>query len=165
MRADDNGGPGSAGPGGDPQPRLSRRTFLQVGVGGAAAALAGYWAKARFGPAMRSEVFIAKAARYDDELSAVILSGLRELGIGPAQVEGRRILLKPNLVEAHSPTGHVNSHPLVVRGVVEAFRRLGAARVLVADADGHRRDSVLVLDESGLGEVLREDRIPYVDLN
>jgi uncharacterized protein (DUF362 family) len=30
---------------------------------------------------------------------------------------------------------------------------------------GHRRDSLLVLEESGLAEVLYEDRIPFVDLN
>jgi uncharacterized protein (DUF362 family) len=36
---------------------------------------------------------------------------------------------------------------------------------LVAEGSGHCRDSQLVLDESGLGGVLLEDKIPFVDLN
>ena len=52
-----------------------------------------------------------------------------------------------------------------MRGAAEAFLRLGAAQVIVAEGQGHYHDSLLVLDESGLGEVLLEDRIPYVDLN
>ncbi len=147
------------------QPRWSRRTFLGVGVGAAVAAVTGDWLGRRYADAPQADVFIAKAARYESDLAAVIASGLREIGIGPAEVEGRRILLKPNLVEPHSGVGHVNTHPLMVRAAVETFLRLGASRVLVAEGQGHRRDSLLVLDESGLGEVLREDRIPYVDLN
>ena len=53
----------------------------------------------------------------------------------------------------------------MVRGAVEAFLKLGAATVVVAEGPGHIHDTLLVLEESGLAEVLREDRIPFVDLN
>ena len=33
------------------------------------------------------------------------------------------------------------------------------------EGGGHRRDALLVLEESGLADVLYEDRIPFVDLN
>ncbi|MGZ8428763.1 MAG: DUF362 domain-containing protein [Candidatus Deferrimicrobiaceae bacterium] len=36
---------------------------------------------------------------------------------------------------------------------------------MVGEGPGHSRDSVLVLEESGLGDVLVEDRIPFADLN
>ena len=36
---------------------------------------------------------------------------------------------------------------------------------MVAEGAGHRRDALLVLEESGLADVLYEDRIPFVDLN
>jgi uncharacterized protein (DUF362 family) len=59
----------------------------------------------------------------------------------------------------------VNTHPAVVRAAAVVFRRLGAREVFVAEGQGHCRDSQLVLEESGLGEVLEEERLPFVDLN
>ena len=35
----------------------------------------------------------------------------------------------------------------------------------VAEGPGHRHDTLLVLEESGLGDVLYEDRIPFHDVN
>jgi uncharacterized protein (DUF362 family) len=130
-----------------------------------AGAAAGSWLWGRDEGGLRSAVVIARAASYQIDLARPIVAGLAELGIGPAEVRGRRVLLKPNLVEPSSGAGHVNTHPLLVRGAVEAFLRLGARRVLVGEGQGHRRDALLVLDESGLAEVLAEDRIRYVDLN
>ena len=46
-----------------------------------------------------------------------------------------------------------------------AFLKLGAAGVIVAEGQGHVRDSYYVLEESGIGNVLYEHRIPYIDLN
>jgi uncharacterized protein (DUF362 family) len=60
---------------------------------------------------------------------------------------------------------HINTHPLVLRGAIEAFLRLGAASVMVAEGPGHRRDTLAVYEESGLADVLTEDRIPFHDLN
>ncbi|MBI4642324.1 MAG: DUF362 domain-containing protein [Deltaproteobacteria bacterium] len=99
------------------------------------------------------------------DLVSLILSGLKELGVGPQEIRGKSILLKPNLVETRPGAEHINTHALVVRAAVEAFLHLGALQVLVAEGVGHRRDSLLVLEESGLAEVLLEDRIPFVDLN
>jgi uncharacterized protein (DUF362 family) len=99
------------------------------------------------------------------DLTSLILGSLKELGVTPQEIRGKRILLKPNLVETRPGAEHINTHPLVVRAAVEAFLHLGAARVLVAEGVGHRRDTLLVLEESGLAEVLFEDRIPFVDLN
>jgi uncharacterized protein (DUF362 family) len=99
------------------------------------------------------------------DLTSVILKGLQELGVTSQEIRGKRILLKPNLVETRPGSEHINTHPLVVRAAVEAFLHLGALRVLVAEGVGHRRDTLMVLEESGLADVLFEDRIPFIDLN
>jgi uncharacterized protein (DUF362 family) len=112
-----------------------------------------------------ASAFIAKVTGYDSDIASVIASALKELGMTAEEVKGKRILLKPNLVETALEAPHINTHPLVMRGAVEAFLRLGARRVLVAEGPGHRRDTLQVLEESGLGETLREDKIPFVDLN
>jgi uncharacterized protein (DUF362 family) len=80
-------------------------------------------------------------------------------------MEGKKILLKPNLVETHVGSGHINTHPLVVQGAVDAFQKLGAESVVVAEGPGHCRDSLLVLEESGLAEVLHQSHVPFEDLN
>jgi uncharacterized protein (DUF362 family) len=113
----------------------------------------------------KTETFIAAAMDYGVEIKQPILRGFQELGITSTEINGKRILIKPNLVEPHSGIAHVNTHPLVIRAAVEAFLHLGAARVVVAEGAGHRRDALLVLEESGLAEVLYEDKIPFIDLN
>lgn len=144
----------------------SRRRFLQVAGGGAAAGLsAAWWYRGPHEAGLRASVFVGKADRYDAALTDLLRRALAELGWGPEQVRGRRVLLKPNLVEPDRSRAHVNTHPLLVRAAAEAFLRLGAAQVIVAEGAGHVRDSLFVLEESGLAEVLLEDRIPFLDLN
>ena len=116
-------------------------------------------------PHLYADIFIGKVASYELEIADVIVRGVRELGVTPAEIKGKRILLKPNLVETSSGAIHINTHPLVMRGAVEAFLRLGADTVMVAEGPGHRRDTLDVLEESGLADVLWEDRIKFHDLN
>jgi uncharacterized protein (DUF362 family) len=113
----------------------------------------------------RAQAFVAKVAHYQLNIADAITRGIRELGISPEELKGKRILLKPNLVETASGAPHINTHPLVLRGAIEAFLRLGAAKVMVAEGPGHRRDTLAVYEESGLADVLTEDRIRFHDLN
>jgi len=144
---------------------LTRRHFLAAGALGLAGTAGARWLFDANEAGQRAAVWLGRAEHYQLELGELIARGLAELGIGAGQVQGKRVLLKPNLVEPHAGAGHINTHPLVVRGAIEAFLRLGARQVLVAEGQGHRRDSLLVLEESGLAEVLLEDDIPYLDLN
>jgi uncharacterized protein (DUF362 family) len=114
---------------------------------------------------MQSDVFIAKASRYGLDFAKIIQQGLLELGITEDRIKGKRILLKPNVVETHPGKVHINTHPLVIRGAAEAFLAMGAAAVTVAEGPGHCSDTLLLLEESGLSQVLVEDRIQFIDLN
>lgn len=148
--------------------RLSRRSLL-VGAGltlgaGAAAGVGGYWWHAHEG-GLRSAVVVAKADAYDERLEEIIRQGLTELGFTRDFVRDKRVLLKPNLVEPTLEAPHINTHPLLVRSVAQVFRRWDARSVLVAEGQGHIRDTTLVLEQSGLGPVLDEARLDFVDLN
>jgi uncharacterized protein (DUF362 family) len=145
-------------------PGITRRDLLWCLAGGTALGLGGHYL-IRNVRQQKADVFIAKAAHYGLALSAVITSGLNELGVDSREIRGKRILLKPNLVEVSPGHAHINTHPLVIRGAIEAFLRLGAAKVLVGEGPGHVTDTLMVVEETGLGEVLHEDRIPFVDLN
>jgi uncharacterized protein (DUF362 family) len=108
-----------------------------------------------------SAVGIFPATGYAIDLSEVIGRGFRELGVN---LSGRRVLLKPNMVE-HEPGTIINTHPMVIAGAAAACRRAGAADVVVAEGPGHRRDIEYLLGSNGLGPILREERLRFVDLN
>ena len=150
----------------DGHPRSPLRRKFLVGLGAAAAG--GMGARLLFEGnerGHRAEVVIARADAYDDRLADVIERGLGELGLGPRWGRGKSVLLKPNLVEPSRDAPHINTHPAVVLAAAEVFRRRGAREVLVAEGQGHCRDTDLVLEQSTLGPALREARLPYVDLN
>ena len=144
---------------------MKRRSLL-TGLGAAVAAgLGGGLATDWNERGQRASVFIAKASDYEANLEARIEAGLRELGFDHRFAKGKSVLLKPNLVEPSRATPEVNTHPHVVRAVAGVFRRLGARHVFVAEGPGHCRDSLVVLEQSGLGETLDECGLEFVDLN
>ena len=157
---------------------VDRRTFLRragtVAVGAAAvgvAAGAGVpavlrrfdrpWDEAAFTPPGSPKVLVAPVASYDVDLEGAVEEGLRGVG---ADVRGRSVLLKPNLVEFDRGSV-INTDPRLVAAAVLAVRRLGARSVVVAEGPGHRRDTRYVVDASGLAEALEGVDAPFVDLN
>ena len=114
---------------------------------------------------LRAEVFVSRASSYDVDLERPIADGLRALGLAPAWAEGKSVLLKPNLVEPSREAPHINTHPAVVRAAAEVFRRWGAREVVVGEGQGHCRDTEYVLEQSGLGRVLDEAGLDFIDLN
>jgi len=149
-----------------PSGKISRRALLveglaAVGVGTAGAFLRDYLHQR----SRKARVFIAKAPSYNADLVALIAAGLRSLGIGPGEVHGKRILLKPNFVETRPGTIHICTQPQVILAAVEVFRKLGAAAVLVGEGPGHCRDTMRVLEEAAMVQPLHESRTPFVDLN
>jgi len=109
----------------------------------------------------RSRVAILPADEYSAKLAGLLWQGLKLFHL---QVAGKSILLKPNLVD-YIAGAEINTHPLLVTAAVDCFRRLGAKRVIVAEGPGHQRDTQLVLQATGLEQLLRQHRIPFVDLN
>lgn len=112
-----------------------------------------------------TETFITKIKDYEADIASSISAGMRELGIKSAEISGKKILLKPNFVESEIGAMHVTTHPLVIRGAAEAFLTLGAKQVVIGEASGHSRDSLRVIEDIGLIDVLSEDKLPFVDLN
>ncbi|GJL63030.1 MAG: hypothetical protein NPIRA04_16840 [Nitrospirales bacterium] len=145
---------------------LTRRQLLKVALAGGALATSGFgilqWHQQ---PRMHASTFIGRADTYDVDLRSILASGFSELGVTSSEIRGKRILLKPNLVETHVDSEHINTHPLVIRAAIEAFLELGASQVMVGEGPGHRRDTLEILEESGLAQVLYDDQIRFVDLN
>ena len=142
--------------------KMNRR-FLLVGGGLAAAGFIGYpLARRLLGP--QEPVFVAKGQRYDGPLRRTIHDGLLASGIKPEAVRGRRVLLKPNMVEPIRSAPHMTTRPEVLLAAVEVFRDWGA-EVTVGEAPGHVRDTEMALWESRIGEALDAAKVPFADLN
>ena len=126
--------------------------------------LTGCASKPPAGPAPftgRASVSILKAADYGEDLTKLILTGLKQAGL--PDVKGKRVLLKPNLVEFDNATA-INTHPRVVISAFEAFRALGA-QVMIGEGPGHRRDTLGLTEEAGYWRHLRTLDDHFVDLN
>jgi uncharacterized protein (DUF362 family) len=115
----------------------------------------------RFMVPARSAVGLFPAASYATDFADLIARGFREMGV---DVRGRRVLLKPNMVE-YEPGTAINTHPLVVAGAAVACRQAGAAEVIIGEAPGHRRDIEYLLAATGLGDQLTDLRLRFIDLN
>ena len=136
--------------------RLTRRELL---TGAAAVTLAGCGIEQR--PIVPSRVSIVKAPAYDQ----TIYETMRRLLAGQlGDVRGKRILLKPNLVE-FEPGSCINTNPIVVHAAFEAFRAMGAAEVRIAEGPGHRRNTLDLADAAGYFHTVPDFENSFVDLN
>jgi uncharacterized protein (DUF362 family) len=110
---------------------------------------------------VRSRVAILSAIGYSEGLAESLTCALRLFGL---ILRDKSVLLKPNLVEYISGV-EVNTNPVLVGAAAEAFLKLGARSVVVAEGPGHQRDTYLVLAESGLGAQLGSQKLAFIDLN
>ena len=106
------------------------------------------------GRAADSAVSIMRARTYSDDLVSRMLEGLRQCGLDP---RGRRVLLKPNLVEFDSATV-INTDAAVIAAAVEVFHKLGAAEVRIGEGPGHRRDTLDMADDAHYRSVISQFR-------
>ena len=114
-------------------------------------------------PPPASPVHIAYAPKYDDGLAAILRKQFEHFR-EQVPLGGKRVVLKPNLVEFHREKV-INTDPRFVSAVIEMCKAEGAAEIIVAEGPGHWRNVHYLVEESGLGDVLRRHNVPFVDLN
>jgi uncharacterized protein (DUF362 family) len=146
----------------DPPSSIDRRTLL-VATG---VTLAGLVSVPLVRRAMRlhAPAFIARNQRYDGPIAQTIRDGLIATGFQPHGVRGKRVLLKPNLVEPIRACPQMTTHPAVVVAAAEVFRGWGA-EVVVGEGPGHMRDTEWALLESGMQDALDDAKLDFADLN
>lgn len=108
-----------------------------------------------------SAVAIRSVSSYESDVEAILWETLQELR---PPVRDKSVLLKPNFVEPDME-GMINTHPVVIRAAREAFLRLGAKSVIVAEGPGHERDTEGILEELRLRDYLGPLDRSFIDLN
>lgn len=114
-------------------------------------------------PPAGARVHIARVDDYEAELTD-ILRQQYEAFRAQVPLTGKRVVLKPNLVEYHR-NKVINTNPLIVGAVIELCQREGAAEVIVAEGPGHCRNVEHLVEASGLGDILKRHGVSFVDLN
>jgi uncharacterized protein (DUF362 family) len=142
----------------NPHRSLTRRQWL-AGTAGTALASCGSQ-KARI-EGRRYPVSIVRAASYTQDLYDTVR---RILEMHRLDVQGRNIVLKPNLVE-FEPNSCINTNPMLVHAVYEGFRALGARSVRIAEGPGHRRNTLDLADAAGYFKIVPGFEDLFVDLN
>ena len=143
---------------------MNRRDLLVASAAVTGAALTAQLQRRKYSRDLRpqrSRVAVLTVDQYSGRLDQLVYGGIRLFNLN---VRGKSVLLKPNLVE-YIPGRPVNTDTQLIGAAAEAFLRLGAASVTVAEGPGHHRDTELLLHQTGLGDHLAQRNIRFVDLN
>jgi uncharacterized protein (DUF362 family) len=108
-----------------------------------------------------SRVSVVKAPAYSMDVYDTIFRLVRD---HQPNIRGKRVVLKPNLVEYDSNTV-INTHPMVVHATYEAFKKLGASQVKIAEGPGHRRGTLDLANAAGYFSTFRDFEGSFTDLN
>lgn len=138
---------------------ITRREVLAGSLGSLAFATAcGRTRQTSLGPA---NVSIVRAPAYTQALYDTVRHVVAHHN---PDVRGKRVVLKPNLVE-FDPGTSINTHPIMVHAALEAFRALGAADVRIAEGPGHRRNTLDLADAAGYFQTIPRFEDIFIDLN
>jgi uncharacterized protein (DUF362 family) len=146
---------------------MNRRVF--IGMAGVAAASGYVSAKLGSkqepplaeGPAGNSAVAVMRASSYSGDLVRPMLEGARACGLN---VKGKRVLLKPNLVE-FDPATAINTDARVIAAAYEVMHTLGASEVLIGEGPGHRRDTYGLAEQAQYFAAISDFERVFTDLN
>jgi len=140
-------------------PTLTRREWLAAATAASGTvALTGCTTHAPITP---SQVSIVRAPLYDQTLYATVREIVEAHRL---DVRGKRVVLKPNLVE-FEPESSINTHPMLVHAAYQAFQSLGAASVHIAEGPGHRRNTLDMADAAGYFQTGARFEDVFTDLN
>ena len=112
-------------------------------------------------PRKWAPVSIYRSRSYSDDHHALILRIITDHRL---DLRGKRVVLKPNLVEfdEHSV---INTNPKLVYAAFETFREAGAVDVRIAEGPGHRRVTLDMADSAGYFSAVPRFESVFTDLN
>ena len=146
----------------DPGCVITRRHFLGAAAASAAASAVGCRRPTLApSPPGKAAVAILRASSYGEDLVDRLARGAALCGLN---ARGKRVLLKPNLVE-FDPYSVIHTQAEILAAAVALFERLGASEVAIGEGPGHRRDAWFLAEEAGYRTSIPRFDSRFVDLN
>lgn len=109
-----------------------------------------------------STVALVPCAGYEEDEVMKAVSQAFSLA-PPPPLEGKTILLKPNILSDAPPGRAITTHPMVVRAVARALRSRGVAKILVGESPAMQTGSFSPV-QCGMDRVCREEGLLWTDL-
>lgn len=141
--------------------RITRRAILQAGVTAAAMGTIACKRSSRRAVQGTARVAIVRASSYQDDLLDRLWRGAKACGL---DARGKRVLVKPNLVECERG-GVIHTQAETLAAAVALFEKLGAAEVRIGEGPGHRRDTLFLAEEAGYRMAIPRFEARFTDLN
>lgn len=113
---------------------MDRRQFLKVSLSAIAGLsifkIPGFSSRETEGAENTSNIFVAK----DPSPETATVKALNAVGgMGKFVRKGEKVVIKPNIGWARTPEQAANTHPDVVKVLVQACKKAGASQVIVLD--------------------------------
>ncbi len=142
---------------------ITRRHWMAGGLGAAAAASLALCGRSPLAPGPRgdSRVAILRAGSYRVDLVDRLFRAASACGL---ECKGKRVLIKPNLVE-FAPGNVIHTDVAVLAAAVELCERLGALEVQIGEGPGHRRDTMCLAEQAGYRSGIQKFEARFTDLN
>ncbi|MCU1273790.1 MAG: hypothetical protein JWO48_1221 [Bryobacterales bacterium] len=140
---------------------ITRREVLKAGAAAAVASGAACRRALAPGPRGNAAVSILRATSYRADLLDLLRRGAAACNL---QVRGKRVLLKPNLVEFESGAV-IHTEVEILAAAVALFESLGAREIIIGEGPGHRRDAMFLAEEAGYRAGIPRFEERFVDLN
>ncbi|MBQ3528516.1 MAG: DUF362 domain-containing protein [Clostridia bacterium] len=111
-------------------------------------------------------VALNKCKSYDrDTITELIKTQFEAINVNRELINGKRIVIKPNLVMNKPPEFAATTHPAVVTAVVRNLKKMGAASIIIAESSGGPYTEALIKSHyksCGMADVSHNEGI---DLN
>jgi uncharacterized protein (DUF362 family)/Pyruvate/2-oxoacid:ferredoxin oxidoreductase delta subunit len=114
---------------------------------------------------MNSPVSLSLCRDYEDDRVADAVSKCLE-GIGSLESlfpQGRKVLVKPNLLSPRPPEEGVTTHPSIVRAVINLAREKGCVVSIGDSHGGYERKTGEVWEKTGMKKVSEDTGAPLVN--
>lgn len=109
-----------------------------------------------------SVVALVACAEYSNDIYKVLKPQIAELGL--PDLKNKRVMIKPNMVDFH-PQKPMTTNPEVLRAAVELVDSLGAKEIFIGEGPAHIRDTEYLLENTGIGAMVKKLGLQYIDLN
>lgn len=110
---------------------------------------------------MTFDVSLYGCERYEPALLDEALARAADAA-GMPDLRGKRILVKPNLLNASAPEKAVTTHPEFLAAAIRLLKARGAARILVGDSPGWQQ-AKMAAGVAGFTAVVRREGVEWAD--
>ncbi len=110
---------------------------------------------------MTCDVSIFGCDRYEPALLDAALGQAADAA-GMPDVRGKRVLVKPNLLNASAPEKAVTTHPEFLAAAIRLMKSRGAARILVGDSPGWQQ-ARMAAGVAGFSAAVKREGVEWAD--